>query len=121
MRWGAVAAVSGVSQCRVPAAPGDPDGKGLGWGPEFHCSSQPDGNVSQSAALPGTARGRGVSSSAALHLHFPNSRPLHYHVHLTAHYQRPWDVVVCAGLLCCAGWSLRLVCSGRAHAVFCVD
>lgn len=83
VRWGAVAAVSGVSQCRVPAAPGDPDGKGLGWGPEFHCSSQPDGNVSQSAALPGTARGRGVSSSAAPHLHFPNSRPLHYHVHLT--------------------------------------
>ncbi len=75
--------MSGVSGCRVPETPGYPIGKGLGGSPEFCGSAQPDGSLPQSAALPGTARGRGVSSSAAPPLHFPNSGLLHYHVHLT--------------------------------------
>lgn len=75
--------MSGVGLCRVPEAPGDPVGHGLGRGPEFRGPAQPDGSLPQSAALPGAARGREVSSSAALHLNFSNSHPLHYYVHLT--------------------------------------
>lgn len=75
--------MSGVSGCCVPDAPGDPFGKGLRGSPEFCGSGKSDGSLHQPAALPGGARERGVSSSAAPHLHFPNSGPLHYHIHLT--------------------------------------
>lgn len=75
--------MSGVSGCCLPETPGHPVGKGFGGSPEFCGSAKSDGNLPQSAALPGAARGHGVSSSAAPHLHFPNSDPLHYHVHFT--------------------------------------
>lgn len=76
--------MSGGSGCCVPEVPEDPNGSVLGGNSEFCGSAQLDGSLPESAALPGAARGCGVSSSAALHLHFPNSCTLHYHVHLTA-------------------------------------
>ena len=153
--------MSGVGGCCVPKTQGNLFGKGLGGSTEFCSSSQSDGSLPQSAALPGAARGRGVSSSAAPHLHFPNSGPVHHCIHLTtgkgcevkcvtvlqsgqcnqaanpsfqtdilrigvpkdgrlspACAKRPWNLAVCAGLLCCAGWYLWLVCWGRAFAVY---
>lgn len=75
--------MSGVSGCRVPETQRDPIGKGIGGSPDFCGSAKPDGSLPQSSALLGPARGCGVSSSAAPHLHFPNSGPLYYLVHLT--------------------------------------
>ena len=80
--------MSGVSGCCVLETPGDPHGSGLGGSPEFRGAAKPDGSLPQSAALPGAARGRCVSSSAAPHLHFPDSGPLCYHVHLTTGEER---------------------------------
>ena len=75
--------MSGIGECCVPKTQRNIFGKSLGGSTEFCSSSQSDGSLPQSAALPGTAGGYGVSSSAAPHLHFPNSGPVHHRIHLT--------------------------------------
>lgn len=76
--------MSGFSGCCVPETQGYPVGNVLRGNAEFCGSTQLDGSLPQSAALPGTARGCDMSSSVAFHLYFSNSRNLHYYFHLIA-------------------------------------